>query len=292
MKKEKLNIIKLNIIAMILTLICTSCAPFSKIDPKANENTNLGKNTNPEKTTNLRKNIDLEKNTNLGKNTNPEKTTNLRKNIDLEKNTNPEENTQNFEDEFDDFRSYYENLMGTTDSKLKEIGKKLETQNNKYNIQIDKITKEQLDFLDNFVSHATLENEKMLLKKMIYSSLDYKKENIETLKTILETLKNNHENTNMINSFLYYSALGIQIHLDKHLQSINEELETQSKEDLEMLLELLKFELQLKEMFKKGLKETLEAYRQNTNNIKDNAEALAEHFNKYCQSLDSFEPIY
>ncbi|WP_434787041.1 complement regulator-acquiring protein, partial [Borreliella burgdorferi] len=62
MKKEKLNRIKLNIIAMILTLICTSCAPFSKIDPKANENTNLGKNTNPEKTTNLRKNIDLEKN--------------------------------------------------------------------------------------------------------------------------------------------------------------------------------------------------------------------------------------
>ncbi len=47
MKKEKLNIIKLNTIAMILTLICTSCAPFSKIDPKANANTKPKKITNP-----------------------------------------------------------------------------------------------------------------------------------------------------------------------------------------------------------------------------------------------------
>ncbi|WNY66383.1 complement regulator-acquiring protein (plasmid) [Borreliella andersonii] len=39
MTKAKPNAIKLNIIAMILTLIYISCAPFSKIDPKVNENT-------------------------------------------------------------------------------------------------------------------------------------------------------------------------------------------------------------------------------------------------------------
>ncbi|WNY65491.1 complement regulator-acquiring protein [Borreliella carolinensis] len=48
MKNANPNIIKLNIITMILTLIFISCMPLNKIDPKANETINPKNNQNPE----------------------------------------------------------------------------------------------------------------------------------------------------------------------------------------------------------------------------------------------------
>ncbi|MCD2376855.1 complement regulator-acquiring protein [Borreliella burgdorferi] len=255
MKKEKLNRIKINTIAMILTLICTSCAPFSKIDPKANAN------TKPKKI------------------------------------TNPGENTQNFEDKSGDLSASDEKIMETIASELKTIGKELEDQKKEENIQIAKIAKEKFDFLSTFkVGPYDLIDEdiQMKIKRTLYSSLDYKKENIEKLKEILEILKKNSENDPKIAAnFLYRIALDIQLKLEKHLKSINEKLDTlskeNSKEDLETLLEQVKSALQLQEKFKKTLNKTLEDYRKNT---QDNEKILAEHFNKYYQSLDSFEPIY
>lgn len=43
MKKIKLNIIKLNIITAILTLICASCAPDNQIDPYLNSSNDIEK---------------------------------------------------------------------------------------------------------------------------------------------------------------------------------------------------------------------------------------------------------
>lgn len=262
MKKAKLNIIKINIITMILTLICISCTPFNKINPKANENTKLKKNTR------------------------------------LKKPANPGENIQNFKDKSGDLGASDEKFMGTTASELKAIGKELEDRKNQYDIQIAKITNEESNLLDTYIRAYELanENEKMLLKRFLLSSLDYKKENIETLKEILEKLINNYENDPKIAAnFLYRIALDIQLKLEKHLKSINEKLDTlskeNSKEDLEALLEQVKSALQLQEKFKKTLNKTLEDYRKNTNNIQEN-KVLAEHFNKYYKDSDSLQSAF
>ncbi|MBB6208330.1 complement regulator-acquiring protein [Borreliella lanei] len=259
MTKAKLNIIKLNIIKMILALICISCAPFSKIDPKVAESSKLKKNTK------------LKNNTDLG------------------------ENTQNFKDESGDLSPSDQKFMGTKDSELKEIGKKLADQRKEENTQINKMTKEESSLLDPYIgAYPALvneEDEKMLLKRMLYSSLDYKKENIETLKKILETLIFNPKNDPKIAAkFLFRTALGIQKQLENHLKSINEKLDTLNKEDLKGLPARAKSALQLKEVFKKNLNKTLEDYRKNTNNIQE-IKVLAEHFNQYYQDPNTLKPI-
>ncbi len=67
--------------------------------------------------------------------------------------------------------------MGTTASELKAIGKELEARKNQYDIQIAKITNEESNLLDTYIRAYELanENEKMLLKRFLLSSLDYKK---------------------------------------------------------------------------------------------------------------------
>ncbi|WNY65492.1 complement regulator-acquiring protein [Borreliella carolinensis] len=260
MTTTKLNAINLNIITVILTLICISCAPFSKIDPKAPGNTKL------------------------------KKTSKLKKNTNREKIQNPE-------DAPGDFKPSGQEFMKTTELELKEIAKKLEDQKKEETTQMAKIAKEESNLLDPYISaHGGLANEedRIILKRMLYSSLDYKKENIETLKEILETLINNSEIDHKISGiFLHRITIGIQLQLENHLKSINEKLGTQSKEnskeDLKGLLVRVKADLQLKERFKKALNETIEAYRKNTKNIKDN-KILAEHFNQNFKEFDTYKP--
>ncbi|MBB6213417.1 complement regulator-acquiring protein (plasmid) [Borreliella californiensis] len=270
MTKAKLNITKLNIITMILTLICISCAPFNKIDPKATENTKL------------------------------KKTAKLNKVANLKNTTNPGENIQNFfKDESEDFSPSDQKFMETIDSKLKEMGKKLKDQNNKESTQIDTMTKEESSLLDPYIganSALANEDEKILLKRILYSSLDYKKENIETLKEILEILICNIKiDSKIAANFLYRTALGIQQQLESHLKLINEKLDTQSKEDskedLKALLVQTESSLQLKERFKKNLNETIEAYNKNTSNIQNDVKILAEHFHQYYKDFNALKAI-
>ncbi|AEL19612.1 complement regulator-acquiring protein [Borreliella bissettiae] len=220
MTKAKLNIIKLNIITVILTLICISCAPLSKSDPKVNESTNSG---------------------------------------------------------------------------LKEIGKKIETQENQHNMKMAEIINEKSDLLDTFIDNdavLVIEDDKIRLKKIIYSSLDYQKEKIETLKEIIETLKKNPEkNNSIIRSFLYNIALGIQFRIETNLKSLNEKQDNLSKEDLEELQKRLKSDLELKERFKKTLNETLAAYKQDDQGIKNDEVKLAEHFNQYYKDTNTLRPL-
>ncbi|WNY70074.1 complement regulator-acquiring protein [Borreliella andersonii] len=261
MTKINLNTTKLNIITTILTLICISCAPVNKTKPKVNENTKLKKGINSEKSTNL------------------------------------EKSSQNFEDTPGDFKSSYQKSSETTASKLKAISKELEDQKNQHNIQMAKMTKEESSLFDPYIAAHGLSNhhESNLVKKMLYSSLGYKKENIETLKEILETLVFGKSDPKIPARFLHRTAGNIELQLENCLQTINEKLNTQSensKGDLEELLMQTKYLLQLKERFKKTLNETLEAYRKNTNNMKDNEQILEEHFSKYYQELDTLKPIY
>ncbi|MBB6213416.1 complement regulator-acquiring protein (plasmid) [Borreliella californiensis] len=239
---SKLNLIKLNIITMILTLICISCTA-NPIASKANENT-ISKN-----------------------------------------NTNLEENTQNFE---------------TTISELKTMSKSLEDQKNEESTQIAKIANEELDFLDTFkVSSRECidKNQRMQTKRMIYSSLDYKKENIETLKKILETLRENpeHQNTAVrlvtLPWSIQFKIENLQFKIENHLASIQNKINNLNQEKSTLLLMEVKYNLQLKERFKKTLNETIEAYNNNTNKIKNDVKMLAEHVNKYYENSNSLKPI-
>ncbi|WP_210374621.1 complement regulator-acquiring protein, partial [Borreliella garinii] len=76
-------------------------------------------------------------------------------------------------------------------SKLKAISKKLQAQERKVNRKIAKIADAKLDFLDTFQPSPHIiipKDEKIVIKRIIYSSLNYEKQKINTLKEILEKL--------------------------------------------------------------------------------------------------------
>ncbi|APS99358.1 regulator (plasmid) [Borreliella mayonii] len=257
MTKFKLDVIRLNIITAILALICISCTA-NPIDPKANGNIKP------------------------------------KNNINTKKNTNLEKNTQNFENESENPRSYNQKLLEATIKELKVIGKNLEDQRKEENIQIAKIVDEKFDFLGTFkVGPYDIieENQQMKMKRIIYSSLNYKKEKIETLKEILETLKNNPEHQ-YIAGRLANLSWSIQFKIDDNFETIQNGVDNLDQEKSESLLMRAKSNLQLKERFKKTLNETLEAYSQNAQNIKNDIGILAEHVNKYYKYSDSLKPIF
>ncbi|MCD2401439.1 complement regulator-acquiring protein [Borreliella bissettiae] len=252
MTKAKLNIIKLNIITVISTLICISCAPLSKIDPKVNENTKL------------------------------------------EKSINPEKNTQNSEDSSGDLGPSDQELLKTTISELKAIGKELEDQKKEEDTQMAKIAAEKFDFLDTFKvgPYDIIEEDKQIkIKRMLYSSLDYQKEKIEKLKEILETLKKNPENYNIVGRLIHSISWGTQSRIEEDSELIQNNVDNLHLERAKSLLVKIKSNLKIKQRLKKTLNETLGAYNQNDQDIKTNEEKLAEHFNKYYQNPDTLRPL-
>ncbi|WNY66384.1 complement regulator-acquiring protein (plasmid) [Borreliella andersonii] len=254
MTKAKPNAIKLHIIVMILTLVCISCAPVNKIEPKVNKNTKLKKTTNPGKT--------------------------------IQNSENKSENPSRPSDQ---------KILEDTISKLKAIGKELENQRKEENKQIAKIAAEKLDFLSTFkVSSYEPSDESAQMKdikRILYSSLDYKKENIETLKKILETLlKNNHQT--IVEIFLYQISWGTQFQIDQDLILIQQEVDSLTLEEAKSLLTQVKSNLEIKQRLIKTLNGTLETYRKNTNNMKDNEQILAEHFYKYYQDTESLQSAF
>ncbi len=58
---------------------------------------------------------------------------------------------------------------------------------------------------------------KMILKRIIYSSLNYKKEKILLLKEILEKLDNNYQNQKIARMFLETSR-DIQLRIEKYIK--------------------------------------------------------------------------
>ncbi len=174
MKKTKPDIIKLNILTIILTLIFISC-DVNKIDSESKNK------------------------------------------------TNPKENTKNLLNESQNLKTSHQKSLEEKDpiSKLKEIGKKLKTQEEKDTAEIATIDTAQFDFLGSLKTQHykdLSENEEMNIKRIIYSSLNYEIEKIKTLKEIIEKLKENSEHQKILERFLYSISLIIQSQLNAGLE--------------------------------------------------------------------------
>ncbi|WKC81258.1 complement regulator-acquiring protein (plasmid) [Borreliella tanukii] len=261
MTKTKLNIIKLNIITAILTLIFISCAPDNTVIPKPNNH------------------------------------------------TNPKENNQNFDNEssksedleysnqkYQDFKLELEKHQGNTASKLEIIKKYLEDEQREEDAQIAKIA--QYDFLDNFkIYHYDniRKDNRMKIKRIIYSSLNYKTQRIAILKEILEKLNNEPEYKEIIRNFLYIIAPGIQLILEDDLKSIKNKLSAPNEEEEEESEKLLRFtehDLNTKQSFAKDLNKTIADYNNNADNIKTDVDKLANYMNEKYKDGNSLKPIY
>lgn len=253
MKKNKLNMIKLNI-TTILSLMCISCSLIDQIDTK------LKSLTNPKES---------EKNF-------------------LNKSQNPKPSNQKSLEEDDD-----DDII----SKLKAIGKKLKAQEKKGNIEIAKIAAAKLDFLDTFQAspHDIIpKDEKIVIKKIIYASLNYNTQKINTLKEILEKLYQyiDHERVlPLLMYFLHGTAFFIQKELEGCLELIQNGLHNLKQNEFELLHEALEKSLTLKQKFAKKLNETIEAYNQNLHNIKNDMEELAWKIYGVCEELGTLRPI-
>ncbi|MBB6208525.1 complement regulator-acquiring protein [Borreliella lanei] len=235
MTKSKLDIIKLNAIAAILALICISCAT-NPIDTKVNDH------------------------------------------------TNSKEDTGNFENESGNFASENQEERKDVIAKLKEFGNKLKTQKNEEDSGMAKNLKnpnladaleiypasygKNEETKENFekatstkftlLSEKVQETQKLQIERIIQASLNYKKEEIDKLKEILEKLKDSESNKDIIRIFLYHTTLSIQEQLDNYLQIIDKELNTLSLKNLKNLLIHAEFDLMLKEKFKKTLAKTVD----------------------------------
>lgn len=244
MKKNKLNIIKLNIITAILTSICISCAPLDNVNPNK-----LKSHTNPRK---LKKTKSRTNSKNLAENN---------QNLKNE-SQNPKYSNQNPQEKI---------LL----SKLEKIDKDLKDQKKQEDIQIVNIDA-QYDFLETFKlqnDEVFMHITKMILKRIIYSSLNYKKEKILLLKEILEKLDNNYQNQKIARMFLETSR-DIQLRIEK-IHSIK--IQDISKKEAEKLLQDRERSLKTKQNFAKTLNATIDAYSKDFNNLKTNLNNLATH---------------
>ncbi len=136
----------------------------------------------------------------------------------------------------------------------------------------------------------------MQMKKIIYSSLNYEKQQIETLKEILEQLNKNLKHKKIAKNFIYDIPISIQSRLDiisKAIKKpIKDELQILNQKEIEELLMRIESELKIKENFAKKLNETIDAYNQDSENIKTNAEQLAKHINENYKEFNSLKPIH
>nr|QYF65423.1 A70 protein [Borreliella afzelii] len=243
MKKTKPDIIKLNILTIILTLIFISC-DVNKIDSESKNK------------------------------------------------TNPKENTKNLLNESQNLKTSHQKSLEEKDpiSKLKEIGKKLKTQEEKDTAEIATIDTAQFDFLGSLKTQHykdLSENEEMNIKRIIYSSLNYEIEKIKTLKEIIEKLKENSEHQKILERFLYSISLIIQSQLNAGLEKIKNKLNTLTQKNYKAILMEIEYSLKLKENFGKALNKTVEEYNQDLANIKTNKEALVKHMDENYTNLNS-----
>ncbi|WPM06425.1 complement regulator-acquiring protein (plasmid) [Borreliella sinica] len=241
MKKNNPNTIKLNIVAMILSLICISCG-INKTDPQ------------------------------------------------LQGHTDSKENTQNLTNESQILEALYKDLESKDPTtQLTTIGKILEIQKEQENTQIPKIASQNLDFLATFKidSHDNIsEDDQMKIKRIMYSSLNYETSKIAILKEILEKLIKNDQHKEIVRKLLYYAAMGIELELNKNLQSIKtKELNALEPKEFNLILTFAKEDLKKTQRFAKTLNETIEAYSQDQQGIKTDDAKLANYINKNFETF-------
>ncbi|WKC75747.1 complement regulator-acquiring protein (plasmid) [Borreliella valaisiana] len=261
MTNTKLNIIRLNIITAILTLIFISCTPDNQINPDLSSNTNLEK-------------IDQR----------------------FKDRSRGSEELEHSYQEYQDLKIKIEKYKGNTASQLKAIKNHLENQKKKETEGIAKVDAEiaktgtQSDFLKTFIANSTYANrdkDLLAMKRIIYSSLYYNTTRVKTLSGILEKLNANSEHKEVVTNLLYSIALDIQLQLDSHLEKITKDeshLPIQKKS--EDLLEFARDDLKRKASFEKALNKTINDYNRNFDEIKTDIEKLANYMNKQFPSHD------
>ncbi|WP_417903352.1 complement regulator-acquiring protein (plasmid) [Borreliella andersonii] len=283
MKNPKLNIIKLNVITAILTLICISCAPFEKVNPNKIKNPNASRSLKKPKRSNNSRNL-----TETNSHINSENSAQNNQNPENE-SQNSKSSNQNPENESQNSKSSNQNPQEeTTIPKLENIAKDLKAQEKEEDTQIAKINGTQYDFLETFnIDPYFMHNAKMRLKRIIYPSLNYDTEKILALKEILEKLAKNPKTRIIAYKFLETSRNIQNQHEDTLLKKIQDNLRTGSKEEVEELLKHVERDLKIKQNFVKSLNATIEAYNKNLGNIKTDNEALANHIKeKYYYTMN------
>ncbi|WKC74842.1 complement regulator-acquiring protein (plasmid) [Borreliella yangtzensis] len=265
MTNTKLNIIKLNIITAILPLIFISCIPDNQVNP------DLNNNTNPEITQRFKDKSQESK--------------------------NPVHSYQ----EYQNLKIEIEKHQGNTAAKLQAIKNYLENQKKKETEGVAKVDAEiakvgtQSDFLKTFTTnsnYATSEKDLLLMKRIIYSSLYYNTTIVKKLYEILEKLNANPQHKEVVTNLLYRIALGTQLELDKHLETITKEPlppppnQEKYEDEEEELLEFSKNDLKRKDSFGKALNKTINDYNSNFDKIKTDVGKLASYMNKQFSSYD------
>ncbi|WP_210753256.1 complement regulator-acquiring protein [Borreliella valaisiana] len=263
MTNTKLNIIKLNIITAILTLICISCAPDNQINPDLSSNTNLEK---------------------FGQHFKDRS----------HGSQDPGHSHQEYQ-EYQDLKIEIEKYKGNKASQLKAIKNHLEKQKKKEDIEIAKIdaeitkTSTQSDFLKTFTAssfYANPEKDLLAMKRIIYSSLYYNTTRVKTLNEILEKLNTSSENKKVVTNLLYKVALGIQLQLELCLENITKDESHSPNQRTEELLEFARNDLNRKDRFVKVLNKTINDYNRNAGGIKTNVEKLASYMDEKFKALE------
>ncbi|WKC77591.1 complement regulator-acquiring protein (plasmid) [Borreliella turdi] len=173
----------------------------------------------------------------------------------LNNKTNPKGNNQNFLNESQDLNT-----------------SKKEAQKEQKNIEIAKIAAAKLDFLDTFKANPYLlylkEDQISIIKRIIYSSLNYETDKINTLKEILKKFCQyvDHKRKPLLIYFLHNTAFFAQKEIENYLKLIQNGLHTLKQNKFELLYGVLKTYLILKKEFAKKLNKAIESCNQNIQN--------------------------
>ncbi|WKC84010.1 complement regulator-acquiring protein (plasmid) [Borrelia sp. CA_690] len=224
MTNNKLNKIKFNIITIILTLLCISCA-VNTLDPKVNSYTNT-----------------KEDNENLENGSQDIKPSNQKS---QEKTTTSQEKTTT---------SKLEAIGKKLEAQAKKEKEEMERLNTKdYNFT-NTLDNGELHFLEQANSET-----KMQIKRMLYSSLDYNTDEIKKLQEILDKIieKSKGWEKDLALTALLQTAGFIQAYLDDYLEIIQIRLDCLNQKELEDLIIHAEHGLKLKKEFATQLKETV-----------------------------------
>ncbi|WNY69179.1 complement regulator-acquiring protein [Borreliella lusitaniae] len=197
-------------------------------------------------------------------------------------------------------QEYYKKPKALKLETAPEYLKYLEDQKNEEDEKIAKIDSSS-DFLKTFEVSSDIDHRlkldqdnRMRLKRIIYSSLDYETQKIDTLKEILEKLKEQtfNQKNEKIKDFFAQIVIGMQKAIDNNTASLEKNKNSNQKEKEEEKKDALmgaKELLNKKEEFAKRLNTIIQAYKQNHENIQKDMQKLANYIHEHYEYFDSFK---
>ncbi len=195
-------------------------------------------------------------------------------------------------------QEYYKKPKALKLETIPEYLKYLEDQKNEEDEKIAKISSSS-DFLSTFEvssnnsSKFKLDKDNLMrFKRIIYSSLNYETQKINTLKEILEKIKEKtaKQKNEKIKDFFTQIAVGMQKAIEKSTVDMKNK-KNSNQEEKETVLTRVKELLNTKEEFTKRLNVIIQAYNQNHNNIQTDEEKLADYIHEHCEYFAPFQQI-